>query len=190
MFRKNRARAAYLILPIVFVFLAVGLQKYPFYQRFILFLAPSVILLVGEGVMAVLNKLPVCKAVMSIALVGVVFFGPVKRTTAEIINYEGKEDMRLVMRHFKNYYQEGDSVYVNNSGQFGFGFYHGYFNFNVREEFAGKIFDKLREKNRFFSLEEDVMYERWVYFSKGYLGGIKTGSDVVRVFRKEKKNRI
>jgi hypothetical protein len=49
-FFKKRQLALFLIVPFPIVFLASGLQKYPFGDRLLLFIVPIVLLLIGEGI--------------------------------------------------------------------------------------------------------------------------------------------
>lgn len=50
MFAKKKRDFFYLMAPILFVVTASGLEKYPFYERLILFLVPILILFIAEGI--------------------------------------------------------------------------------------------------------------------------------------------
>lgn len=114
LFRRNRTLCFGLLLPLAFTLLASGLRVYPFYGRFLLFLAPGLALFIGFGVDELHRLLHRRQYVFYTALA--LLFLPLSINTGRqltnpdrLMNYE---DNRGPLLYVNAHYQPGDVVYV------------------------------------------------------------------------------
>ncbi|WP_255897501.1 glycosyltransferase family 39 protein [Rufibacter sediminis] len=112
--RKDFQKYLVLVFPILLTLLASGLQLYPFHERFVLFLAPMFLLLIGYGAQVLQEvfpeKLPVKLAVSLLLLAA-----PVWNAISEIRNTDNfykKEANREALLYINEQFKAGDVVYV------------------------------------------------------------------------------
>ncbi|GAB2782919.1 hypothetical protein HNQ93_002236 [Hymenobacter luteus] len=103
-----------LLLPLLFALLVSALRMYPFYSRFVLFLAPALLLFLGAGVDGLRELLarhrPVFYGVLVLLALPVCINTGRQLTNRDLfMNYE---DNRGPLLYINQHYQPGDVVYV------------------------------------------------------------------------------
>ena len=116
LFRKNKYRLFILVTPILLAVVASMFKFYPFYERFILFLAPIFILLIAYGAQEVANVFTASKRKIVIPILLLFILAPLVwnavRFTANPGKLYKKEYNREAMLYVNDRYKEGDAVYV------------------------------------------------------------------------------
>jgi hypothetical protein len=111
---RHRTLFFCLLLPLFFVLLTSGLKVYPFYGRFLLFLAPSLALFIGFGVDRMNRLLHQRRAVFFTAL-GLLLLPSLINTTRQVVNPDllmNRELNREPLLYINEHFQPGDAVYV------------------------------------------------------------------------------
>ena len=124
-FVNRSAKLLMLIAPIPFALLASGLHKYPFLERLLLWLVPSVVLLIAAGIDAVARK----SALIGTALAIVLLFQPMVRSIGAPPLHE---DIKPALAYVRDHWQEGDAIYVQRVARHSFHYYAARYGF---EEF-------------------------------------------------------
>ncbi|MBU1996824.1 MAG: glycosyltransferase family 39 protein [Candidatus Omnitrophica bacterium] len=159
-----------LISPLLIVFTAAIINRYPFKGRMILFLAPILCIFLTEGIYRISSYFRKYFLWTSVTLLFLLLFYPI---TLQIKKFlyptHKKEEMREVVEYLKVHYSPGDSVYLNTAAQNTFGYYHGYFDMGNQPMLVGKIIYNV-------SKEINTVLIRHVYFNfndQGYLNGYR-----------------
>jgi len=164
--KENKSKLFYLILPML-IALAMGmLNKYPFSGRLILFLSPCLAIIIGEGLVFISERLPKYSSMISVLLIAVLFTSPIGMAYHNSVHKRSKEEIRSVMNYLKRHFQKGDFIYLNNSSQYAYGYYHGYLNFQNESILVGKIEDW--SNNEEFC-DIGIEYQYHLYTQKGFL---------------------
>lgn len=103
-----------LVLPLLFTLLASGARVYPFYGRFMLFLAPALLLFLGAGVDGLRTLLARRQALFGVVLV-LLALPLLINTGRQLANrdlFMNYEDNRGPLLYINAHYQPGDAVYV------------------------------------------------------------------------------
>lgn len=143
--KNSRRQFFYIVLPTAFVLTAILFEKYIFAGRLLLFCVPAFLLCISEGAVAVtahLKNKRLAKA-LTIFLFAALLLPSLKTAVHYLVYPRGKSEMRPVMEYFKKYQQEGDVIYYNNSAQYAFGYYLGYFHSDCSLSTMGKFSDEL-----------------------------------------------
>lgn len=109
---RNRERLVLLLLPFALALFASGLHRYPFRDRYILFLTPCIILLMAEGVGFLLDKKRFQTRLVGLALFALLFAQPMFHGLKVIGQVRGGYEIRPLLTHMKTNWHEGDGVYV------------------------------------------------------------------------------
>jgi Dolichyl-phosphate-mannose-protein mannosyltransferase len=122
LFLRKRTFALLILLPFAMTLAASALQKYPFQQRFLLFLVPFVYLLVGEGLHRI--YLFAARWNRNLALVAygtvflVVFWPAVVGLKRGIFNpVQPWDNMRPVVEYIRENIRKGDAIFVSGGGE-------------------------------------------------------------------------
>lgn len=121
---QRRALALGLLLsPLVMTLVAAYLYKYPFYSRLIVFLVPPMVMVMAEGLVAVLRWRRI-GALLGTALVAVLLYLPLRASAALLVNPTVVEDMRPLMAYVQQQRQPEELLYVFQKSKFQFQFYN------------------------------------------------------------------
>ncbi|UOQ67127.1 glycosyltransferase family 39 protein [Hymenobacter volaticus] len=116
LFRKSKYLFLILTTPIFLTLLASGFKFYPFYERFILFLAPLFLLLIAYGAEQTVNVLNqnISKAIAPILFILLLLppFWNAVRFTLDPSQLYKKEYNREALLYADDRFKEGDAVYV------------------------------------------------------------------------------
>lgn len=105
----HRFRLAMLIAPVGFALLASGLHVYPFMGRFLLFMAPALLVLIGTG-WGFLTKHVRHRAIV-VALGAVLLLQPAAGALRGVVK-PGLEGIRPSFEYLRSNWKEGDCLYV------------------------------------------------------------------------------
>lgn len=111
-FLQKKEQFFILIFPIPLVLLASGLHKYPFQGRFLLFLVPSLLLFIAEGVEQIRDKTRGNSAIIGIALICLLFLRPSLAAPYHLIKPYTKEEIKPVISYMREHWQDGDILYL------------------------------------------------------------------------------
>jgi uncharacterized membrane protein len=172
MYAKNRRWFFLLLLPLVITLLASGFHMYPFSDRLLLFLVPSLLLFITEGLVFIREKTKSTAPIIGIVLLGLLILHPAISASYHVITqrpYSVKpiEDVKTVMQYLKNHKKDGDTIYLYYASEFAFKYYAERYGFNSTEYIVGilsrndwdgyiKDIDKLRGKKRVWLLFSHV----------------------------------
>jgi hypothetical protein len=118
----NLQRALLVITPIAATLAASILDLYPFGDRFILFLVPFFLLLVGAG-LEVLMRPQSRGAPFGMLAVLLVLSYPIARATTNLVRPPGHEELKAVLGEVQARWQPGDALYVWYQTQYPFRYY-------------------------------------------------------------------
>ncbi len=126
--RKSIKNISGFILPIVFVLIASGFEKYPFVPRLLLFFAPSLYIAIGAGadLLIACGRRIAHKAGAMIAvcvLLPLLFWGTVPYAAASFVTPIKVEELEQVMSYLHAHYQKGDIIYLYYAAESPFRFY-------------------------------------------------------------------
>jgi hypothetical protein len=106
---KKKAHLLLLLTPIPFALIASGLHKYPSLGRTLLFIVPSLLILIAEGIAWIAQKTPVT----GVVLAGFLFFGPLVGATHTAIKQDDtRADIKPTLGHIRKNWRQGDVLYV------------------------------------------------------------------------------
>lgn len=172
--KQDRYNFFLLILPFGFVLLASIMQKYPFGGRFILFCMPAMVIFLTSGIIKIFQATTKCRKTVSILLLCVLFYQPVKDELYYLNHSRSQEESRPVMEYFMKHFQPGDDVYINNSASDAYMYYLSSLHFPYQIQRFGRILDKIYEEKPSYAL---IRYETPVFRENGWLFGIKNNEE-------------
>ncbi|MDN3585390.1 hypothetical protein QWY86_01825 [Pedobacter aquatilis] len=110
---KEKINIPVLIVPVVLMFIASGLELYPLTERFWVFISPIFIIFIAKG----LNFSVIKSKTGMLILFGLLIIGPIMQTLLTIIQPEKfylhkKSFQREVLLHVNKDFKKGDAVYV------------------------------------------------------------------------------
>jgi hypothetical protein len=171
LYRRDKVVFMSLVLPLLLTLFASFLSKYPFSNRLILFLLPLLLIPIGEGIEQVLQLLAQSQFRLSIPFfVIILFFQPFIEVKEYIEKPKLKEEIKPVIEHVHDNWQEGDIIYVYYGAYRPFKYYQENFGFQDSDYILGiearyQWVDYLPDLNR---LQD---YDRvWLIFSHVHSG--------------------
>jgi hypothetical protein len=126
-----------LVLPLILALLASGFRKYPFYGRFLLFATPSILILIGEGVSYVHEKIRGRGKIIGMTSIGLLLLFPgflaVKRFTHPVF----VQEMRPVISYINTTKHINDVIYLYPYAYCAFRYYQKRFGYPDNEYITG-----------------------------------------------------
>ena len=110
-------------LPILLALLGAALHRFPFSGRLILFLVPTVILLIGAGAQAALDRLLPRHRVLAMAFLLLLLGPSVGRAAFFAAFPPGREEIKAVLANVRDRKQPGDVIYVFHLSEVPFRYY-------------------------------------------------------------------
>jgi len=123
LFRQERERFYVLSVPCVLALAAALLHKYPFGHRFLLFAAPFVFIFIGVGFERLWRPGPWILRIGGVVLAGALVFSIFKDGTFYLLNRYEHGAYRDVIRLLNAQALPQDSLYLNNSAKYLYGYY-------------------------------------------------------------------
>jgi hypothetical protein len=157
-----------LISPALFALLVSGFHKYPFHARFLLFTVPSLLILIAEGAEQIRDK---TVHVLGTALIGLLVAHPLLSAGYHLIKPRTFEEIKPVLGHIREHWQDGDVLYLYHASQYAFKYYSGSYGFRDDDYIVGissksnwqnyvSDLDKLRGNRRVWILFSHVFYRK------------------------------
>lgn len=153
-FANRSVKLLLLIAPAPFALLASGLHKYPFLGRLLLFLIPSIVLLVTKGMSVIGHRSVFIGAVLALVLL----FNPIANNIAAPASHE---DIKPALNYARDHWREGDAIHIQKSARHAFHYYaarYGFEEFDLlkdgrkRQGKIEKVPGRFRDKNRLWML--------------------------------------
>ncbi|MCC6742811.1 MAG: glycosyltransferase family 39 protein [Acidobacteria bacterium] len=154
-----------LIAPVLLCLTASGLHKYPFGNRLVLFLVPTMILLAFAGVEAVLERIPRIGAISALALGIALVASPAVGALRAVRSPREHEEVRAVLEYVRDSRRPGDVIYLYYAVRFPMRYYAPRIGFSEAEYTLGK--NSRRDPERYLS-EIDALrgHDRvWIVFT-------------------------
>lgn len=132
LWRDRREKLSLLLLPIIVTALASGLHKYPFKGQLLLFIIPSILLVVAEGTANIIEATRPKLQFLGVLFTVLLFFYPVYYAVLNLNNPDKypafeyqrvREDIKPVLDYVEQNYQAGDVVYVYYAAQYAVKYY-------------------------------------------------------------------
>lgn len=111
LYYRSRPAFFFLISPLILTLLASGLKKYPFNERLILFLVPTFIWFIFEGLVFLRGRMD-RTIPWSLVLAALIFFQPITRAAYLLRNPEWKEETKPIFNYLKSALGTEDLIYV------------------------------------------------------------------------------
>lgn len=128
-FKQDRKISLLVIMsPTIATLIASYLQKYPFRERLVLFLAPFFLLVIAEGIVFLIKKFKYKTKAKYLSFLGIIVFAslllpPVLNTSRLVISPELKHEIRPVIEYLKSHQKSSDRIYVYHKGKTQFLYY-------------------------------------------------------------------
>jgi len=134
-FKRKLFELTVLIVPIVLMFLASGMELYPLTERFWVFIAPIFILFIAKGYEVISFYFKT--KWMSILLVVLIMLGPAVQSAQSIFQPDGfyvhkKSFQREALTYLNENYHTGDAVYIYWNNLPGYRLYNEIYNFRYK----------------------------------------------------------
>ncbi len=152
-----------IVVPLILVIAASLAGRYPFFDRFLIFLVPCTALMLARGCIAVASVSHTrqwAKGLVVLLLIS----QPLWNNLAHVRDGYNPEHTRPVMRYLFDHYQSGDAIYLNNAATNAFLFYQYQQKHRPKLKQIGRIMDYHR------SGIVDVIREEHVYDGPVFLG--------------------
>ena len=124
LWRRRASFVVMMLLPILLALAASALHKYPFKERLILFICPSIAIFIGAGFEYLFQ--PGRKAIATIALI-FILITPIDTVRKFAIKPWLHSDMRAVMGYVKQYKEPGDVLYIDEACYYPYEYYRDQF---------------------------------------------------------------
>jgi hypothetical protein len=123
--RRRALWAAFLLLPFALTWLASALDKYPVFDRTVLFLVPAMVLFLVEGAAVLVRAarsrtLGVCVGGILAAAVLVV---PLVHASERAVHPVQHEEMKKALEYIRRHWQPGDALFVDRGARFALRYY-------------------------------------------------------------------
>jgi hypothetical protein len=128
---RKKKNQLLLTAPLLFALAASWLHLYPYSGRLLLFLVPSLVIFISEGIFQLRIPDRGGTALIRILLVALLIYQPVKSTAKTFINPSQREEIKPVLAFVQSHWQAGDSLYVYNSAQPAFSYYGPQYGFSM-----------------------------------------------------------
>ena len=148
LFYTNKRQIFLILSPFILTLGAALFKEYPFAGRTVLFLTPCFLILISLGVEIIVNhsKGRMRMFWLSSAFV-ILFIYPLMKTLDHFVYGWDNEEAREATRYLKDHMLPGDTLLMNNSARFSYGYYMGYFHIDMKNRWIGRIWDSLFEEH-------------------------------------------
>jgi hypothetical protein len=122
LWRRNRAVLALLVVPVVMALLAAVAHLYGFGSRFSLFLVPSLVLVIGSGVSALIRvdrRRETLVGVLAAALIA----GGIAVLAFKDVASPSNEEIKPVLSYISHHRRPGDTIFVDYWAQYAYAYY-------------------------------------------------------------------
>ena len=131
--KEKKDECRLLLFPLLFVSIASVLRKYPFADRLILFLVPTILILISEGLLEVTERSKQISPWFGAILIVFFILHPYG------FEVKKRENSRPAIEYIRNHWKEGDKAYIHNGAEAPFRYYYQPYGFH-REDFIIGIY--------------------------------------------------
>jgi len=165
LYSKDREKFFLLILPIVFCLIASGFHKYPFGGRLVLFIAPIILLFVGEGAERIAKISLPHRKLFGIAFLALLIIPPSLLTKKHLLHPYTREEIKPVISYVRTNWNKGDILYLYYGSQYAFKYYSKLYGFGPNDYIVG-----VSSRNNWKRYQDDLSklsgHKRvWILFS-------------------------
>ena len=123
--RRRPALAGVLLLPFAVTWTASELNKYPVFDRTVLFLVPATVLLVAEGaaVLAQAARSPLLRLSTAGALAAAVLIVPLVHASQHTVDPQQHEELKRTLLYIRSNWRPGDALFVDRGARFALRYY-------------------------------------------------------------------
>jgi uncharacterized membrane protein len=122
-FSEYPARLLLLLTPIAFTLCASVVHRYPFRGRLLLFMVPSVVLLIAAGLGTIRTKTRESLPLLGALMIGILFFHPAINAAWRFIHPRTMEEIKPVIDYIRNHRLKGDKLYLYYASAMPFEYY-------------------------------------------------------------------
>lgn len=140
MFKTDKRKLFMLVIPVILMLAASGLNKFPFYGRFLLCLVPAAILFISEGISWIMRKGKPGFG-LGLAIFFVLMWLPLENSLSNGLKPQTREEMRPLVDFLKANHLPGDVVFMNNSAQQAYWYYLAYYHLDPAPAKQGYFLD-------------------------------------------------
>ncbi len=168
-FHQRKEKFAILILPIFFTLLASGFDRYPFNGRLLLFIGPSVLIVIAEGLNQIRDK-TLHAPIIWITVVALLFVPRVIDATYYLKEPRTKEEIRPAISYLKEHRRDKDVIYLYCMAYYSFKYYQNKYGFTDNDYIVG-IWSRDNWRKYIADLDKLRGHPRvWLVFSHVYRG--------------------
>jgi hypothetical protein len=162
--KKKTVALGLLLMPIILALAASALRIYPFSDRLILFIVPSLIVVVAEGAVVIKSFLDHYHRFLGGIFIVLLLAAPVVTALSYAVKPMSREEIRPVIGYLKARMQPDDTVYVYDGALRAFKYY------SVRDHFAPSLIKGIRSHEDLQGYIKDLRQlegkpRAWVLFS-------------------------
>ena len=114
LYRCNKAEVYFFLMPVLVVMIASAMHLYPFRERFLLFLVPSIVVLVSAGVEQVAESFGRELRTAALVMPGLLLCLAILGAAMVFVRPNKYEDVRPAFEYIAEHMQSGDTVYIHN----------------------------------------------------------------------------
>jgi hypothetical protein len=153
--------------------LASSLHRYPFGDRFLLFIVPTILILIAQGTEELISKTIKASPVILVAFIILGFVHPTLAGIYRIFKPYAIEEIRPVIKYIRQHKQEHDILYVYCAAEPAFKYYSIRQRFNVEYiTGSGETFSSFKNDIETLRSKTDSTSNRvWILFSHLVLEG-------------------
>ena len=111
MYARKKKHLAYLLAPIGMALIASGLERYPYWARMILWLAPILYIVIGEGMARLWRTGKKSEGLISVLLLAMLLFVPGVRALRMIPYPSTHHELNKALNYVVDHWESGDSLY-------------------------------------------------------------------------------
>ncbi len=112
LWKRDKRHLLLFTLPFAMTLFASALERYPFRDRYILFLAPCLIVVIAEGVGFLMNKRVLRTRLVGLALLVLLTLQPTLHAAKNFVHPRGGNEIRTLIDHMKTNWHEDDGAYM------------------------------------------------------------------------------
>jgi len=123
--RRRPTFAAMLLLPFGLTWVASTLNKYPIFDRTVLFLVPATVLFLAEGAAVLVRAAPArtLRVCVGGILAAAVLLVPFVRASARTVHPVQHEEMKEALEYIRGHWRPGDALFVDREARFALRYY-------------------------------------------------------------------
>jgi len=174
-FREDRKSFLILMSPIPVALLASGLHKFPFYGRLLLFLIPSLLLFIAQGVEEIIDKTRHTSSVIGIVVIVLLLSYPLRSAGYALARPFYRAEMRPIMAYLQEHLEDRDVLYLHSDAARAFTYYSERYGLDSSNYTVGT--GKIGAWSTYTNEIDDLRGDKRVWFVFSLHGGYSSGEE-------------